>query len=327
MLPFSSACENCVAVIGLADFVGRNITESLLPFGIFVAEISSVTDFYKEFKNINPDAVIISADKEFPVSGFKSFMLQNSDEYIPVIALIESGLLTDIDFISQCGFDVCVPVPLDTDSFCRWVLGALNIKNRMNEIKQYECNELANNNIRKVREVYRDVILAVTQDKLRLILEPDELPARQEHLKVSEMSITEVEDLVVSKQMLEDCLIKSGWGKSRVFDVVVSVSEAISNVLKHAGRGTMIIYNLQDYYQVWVCDNGKGIEFSDIPKSALQKGHSSKNSLGMGFYIMMELADKLYLYTHTGGTVIVMDIFPEKQPTQPVICEAGFTSM
>ena len=38
------------------------------------------------------------------------------------------------------------------------------------------------------------------------------------------------------------------------------------------------------------------------------KGFSTRASMGLGFTIMHELADKIYLYTGAGGTTVIVEM-------------------
>ena len=90
--------------------------------------------------------------------------------------------------------------------------------------------------------------------------------------------------------------------------MMVCMSEATTNAIKHAGSGMVSFFRLSNRVQVHVEDHGKGIDFSELPKSTLLRGYSSKVSLGMGYTIMLELMDKVYLLTSSQGTTVIIDM-------------------
>lgn len=101
--------------------------------------------------------------------------------------------------------------------------------------------------------------------------------------------------------------------RDRIFDMVLCVSEASTNALKHAHGGTLDVFLVDGRAQVWVADQGSGIDFSLLPRSTLMKGWSSKTSLGYGYTILLELLDRVVLSTSRYGTVVVMEMALEPQ--------------
>ena len=154
---------------------------------------------------------------------------------------------------------------------------------------------------------YRKLLLALTRNKLSLVPDESEICVPDGLEKFSEHEISGPEDLESIKSDVDGRLRGMKVDESKVFDVVVSVSEAVSNVLKHAERGVFRGYASNDLCFVVVSDCGAGMRLNEIPLS-VQKGRSSKDSLGMGFSIMLELADLLYLCTGSDGTALGLSI-------------------
>ena len=152
----------------------------------------------------------------------------------------------------------------------------------------------------------RDLLLSLTNDKLYLVMDKDEFPeiVFKKNPEVS-IKINTVEDLACAKKTVEDFFYKKNWNKNKIFDIIISVSEAVSNVLKHAQKGDMNIYYDNDSAYIFVSDRGEGIDLEDIPR-LIQKGESSKSSLGMGFSIILELASAVWIHTNSNGTILRM---------------------
>ena len=152
----------------------------------------------------------------------------------------------------------------------------------------------------------RDLLLSLTNNKLYLVMDKNEFPevVFNKNPEVS-ININTVEDLASAKKVIDDFFTKKNWNKNKIFDIVISVSEAVSNVLKHAQKGKMNIFYEHDSAYISVSDRGEGIELEDIPRF-IQKGESSKSSLGMGFSIILELASAVWIHTNSNGTILIM---------------------
>jgi hypothetical protein len=61
-------------------------------------------------------------------------------------------------------------------------------------------------------------------------------------------------------------------------------------------------------------DRGSGIAAMSLPDVALKHGYSTAGTLGMGYKVMISVADRVYLATGPEGTVvgILSDLHPSK---------------
>ena len=304
----------CVAIYGKSDITDKFVEEILLPERVMVSSFDSIEAVFEEFSLITFDALVLVVKDVEELEKIDRYVLANPSEYIPLILLADDEVYKN----KKAGYDagICFPLSSDFSDLKSWIMSLMTFKKRMDSAKERESRRISEENSYKIRQVYRDVIWAVTQNKLKLLLDISELPFYKEEDKVLELKIDSSNELVLSKKKIEEYFENMGWSRSRIFDVVVSVSEAVSNVLKHAKSGVITVFALKDRFHIWISDNGKGIDFSNIPKSTLQKGHSTGNSLGMGFCIMLELVDKLFLFTHSSGTILIMEIYREKQISQ-----------
>lgn len=107
-----------------------------------------------------------------------------------------------------------------------------------------------------------------------------------------------------------------GLGQSGMEDLSLAVGEAASNVLKHAGEGCAHVWCKGHTVYVRITDQGGGIAADDLPK-ALLPGWSSEVSLGMGFTLMLEMADALWLATGSTGTTICIEKTRRGGPAGP----------
>ena len=104
-------------------------------------------------------------------------------------------------------------------------------------------------------------------------------------------------------------------------DVGIVVTEAATNVLKHAGQGELLVRVLESTggsgLEVICVDRGQGI--ADVGES-LRDGVSSRGTMGGGFGAMRRLADDFAIYSFAGvGTALVCRFWrkdvPERRAT------------
>ncbi|WP_188623342.1 ATP-binding protein [Caldalkalibacillus thermarum] len=84
------------------------------------------------------------------------------------------------------------------------------------------------------------------------------------------------------------------------------MTEAVTNALKHAGSCQVEMWQESATGAILflVIDQGKGIQLKHLPQVALVRGFSTRSSLGMGFHVMSQYTDKLFLKSDRAGTVV-----------------------
>lgn len=269
----------------------------------------------------NPDLILL--DVILPeMDGYEVCRkLKSSDEteFIPIIMMTALSEGKDKLKALDAGADDFISKPFNQIELIARLRSLIRIKNliervRMKEREQVdlaiklEKERMLLEKEKQIRQIFREILLALTQNKLHLILDPSELGSINAGDRVRELELNLPTDVVVARKMVENWLDEIGVDKSRRFNMVVCVSEAATNVIKHAGIGKVILHQTEDKVQVWVQDRGMGIDFSELPKTTLLKGYSTKVSLGMGYTIMLELMDKIYLLTTPYGTLVIMEM-------------------
>jgi anti-sigma regulatory factor (Ser/Thr protein kinase) len=99
----------------------------------------------------------------------------------------------------------------------------------------------------------------------------------------------------------------------------ILVSEATTNLLKHAGGGDLFVHPLNGAscqgIEILAVDHGPGI--TDLSRS-LQDGYSTSGTLGGGLGAMNRLSQVFDIDTRAGkGTVLVSRVWPETAPVPP----------
>ncbi len=157
---------------------------------------------------------------------------------------------------------------------------------------------------------FQEITRLATNNRLRLV-DPHEIPAPEG----SPLPIREARDGARMRRTAAGVAATTEMPQSRRDDLTLAVGEAVSNVLKHAGQGIGHVWRRDDTVYVFIADTGRGITLENLPK-ALTPGWSSEPSLGMGFTLMLEMVDTLWLSTGAFGTTVCVEksIAPRTDP-------------
>ncbi|TVY08076.1 ATP-binding protein [Paenibacillus cremeus] len=156
-----------------------------------------------------------------------------------------------------------------------------------------------------VWRVYRDVLHAVTQKKFLLIREGEVSSFRQGDI-ICEAIIKERSDIPRARDLAKLSLLELGVSASSIMSHLLLISEAITNVLKHANEGKLTIVDAKTSLHVLVEDTGPGFPLKILPYTTLMAGYSTKKSLGQGFTLMMKMAEQVLLSTSSRGSTLIL---------------------
>lgn len=171
-----------------------------------------------------------------------------------------------------------------------------------------------------IRKAYVDVFSAVTGGRL-IIMTPEEVQTALGEPVSSPGKVVSYADLAPARSALREAL-KQNFDQAGVLnELLLASSEAITNAVKHAESGVYQVFKRDGSVQIMVSDSGPGINFNILPKATLVSGFSTKQSLGLGFDIMLELSDRLLLSTQPGKTTLVLE--KRLQPATPEQVEAA----
>lgn len=257
-------------------------------------------------RSIRPDLILLCVDGTQVCEKLKS---ENQTRFIPVIVVTSlndlqrngSGIDAD-DFLVK---------PFDKLELFSRVRNLIRIKSLMEDrlegVRRLEME-------RERHATMRDLILAVSGGKLLPADESELQEMRGGGRRVRGMRIDSSADVGLARAVTEEALLDMGMDRERIFDMVLCVSEASTNALRHAQGGQLDVYEREGKAQVWVSDKGRGIDFSLLPRTTPAKGWSSKTSLGYGYTILLELLDRVILSTGRNGTTVVMEVSLQSQP-------------
>lgn len=176
--------------------------------------------------------------------------------------------------------------------------------------------EACENAVRQ-RAFLRDVLASVTEGRLRLCDTPDDLPPALPPFAVP-LPLSLSGGLRDLRRQAVAAAQAAGLPEVRRHDLEMAVGEAGMNAVVHAGEGTGQVFWDQPHgvVQVRISDQGEGIAVENLPRATLERGYSTKATLGHGMKMMLQTTDALWLLT--GTTVVLV-----QQPHSPEEDELG----
>jgi len=156
------------------------------------------------------------------------------------------------------------------------------------------------------RDFYKRTILAATEGKLAVV-EESEIDSLACDL-VRSWNVTDERSFTTMRNELTALSLEASMEESRVHEFLGCAVEAATNAIKHAQGGTARLCRLEDSLMFVMSDNGPGIGALALPDVALTKGYSTVGTLGMGYKIMIDFADKVYLATGPEGTKVAIEM-------------------
>ncbi len=177
-------------------------------------------------------------------------------------------------------------------------------------------NEKLTDSEEQRRVFNRDVLLAVTGGKLRLV-EPSEIPPTElAHLTpIFVQKLTEAADASALRHALSRIGQENGMDRERVDDLCTATTEAATNAVKHGNGGRATVWAVGDSVTVQIADHGSGIAPAHLARATLEQGFSTRVSLGMGFHLMLQSTDALALCTDVHGTIVFLQVSNKSRPT------------
>lgn len=154
------------------------------------------------------------------------------------------------------------------------------------------------------RDFYHETVKSVTQGKLDLAQRKD----LQEFVENPEyaMEIAHAADVATARSELHTFYASKGLGGDDLREFIAGIGEAMTNAIKHAGFGTVYAGVRLDCIWATVSDQGPGIATLTLPGATLRRGFSTIKSLGMGYSIMLDSSDRIFLSTGPDGTTVVL---------------------
>lgn len=168
-------------------------------------------------------------------------------------------------------------------------------------------------------EFYRRLVLAATDNKL-VITDPAEIQKIAGPAIVA-WEFTRPEDLAGVRHRVTEAAREAGMDEGQIGRFILAVGEASTNTIKHAGSGTASIHVAGDSMVFLASDRGPGIAALSLPEVAVRSSYSTVGTLGVGFKVMIKVADRVYLASGPEGTTvgIQMSISPSEAVPEFII--------
>ncbi len=162
------------------------------------------------------------------------------------------------------------------------------------------------------RRIHREVLFAVTSGKIRLC-DREEIDAEWPGMECP-IPIRQELDVRTVREAVRQGGLTAGMSLDRASDLGLCASEAATNALLHGNGGAAALEDQAGVLRVRVTDWGRGIDPENLPRATLLKGWSSRASMGLGFTVINEMADRVYLYTGPSGTTLIIEMAVEPAP-------------
>jgi len=156
------------------------------------------------------------------------------------------------------------------------------------------------------RQFLRDVLLSVTDGKLHLCHTTSDLPPPLAPCGET-ITLSLSGGIRELRGQAQEAARERGFADTRGHDLVIAVSETAMNAVVHAGGGRGRVCSRAETVQVWVEDEGEGIDVAHLPRAALEKGYTTAGTLGHGMKMVLHTADRVWLLTTPSGTTVVIE--------------------
>lgn len=292
--------------------------------GYRVVTAASGAEALDKARQVHPDIALL--DVMMPrMTGYdvcKELKDDPATVFLPVILLTALADLEDKVKSLDVGADDLLTKPVSRVELLARVRSLLRLKTLIEEKRKEEIerarleNQLEMERFKREEEVrrrafYKEVIFAVTNGRL-LLMEKDEMDdlLAQRFRATETVELANPRSVSSARHVAESLGGAIGIPEEVLHDVVLCVSEAATNVIKHANGGRMQVGTEGDRLLIYFEDHGKGIDATTLPRATLMKGYSTMVSLGFGFTILLELLDRVNLHTSPEGTRLLLEKGP-----------------
>lgn len=231
----------------------------------------------------------------------------------PVIVLTGQGSQTvDRAVMGAGAVDYLVKQHVEAPALGRAIRYALARKQAERERIEMIEARAARAHAEAARSLVGEVLWSATEGKLRLCDGAADLPAPLGW--VGEPVVLSPASLRALRHQVQSVAAACRYSDERWFDFVAAVGEAAMNTVVHAGHGQARIgANVEGTIQVWIMDQGTGIPLERLHRATLERGYTTVGSMGHGFWMILKMADRIWLHTGPSGTTVVL----EQDPTPP----------
>jgi anti-sigma regulatory factor (Ser/Thr protein kinase) len=154
---------------------------------------------------------------------------------------------------------------------------------------------------------YREVLQAVTGGRLLLCSE-GEIKSMVSGEPVLVQQLDGPYDASQLRRGLHAAATEWNMNLARIEDLCTCAMEGAANALKHGGGGLAQAWASEGEFFLLITDSGPGISPTNLARATLERGFSTRSSLGMGFTMMLETVDTMALATSNKGTQLLLRV-------------------
>lgn len=167
---------------------------------------------------------------------------------------------------------------------------------------------------------YREVLNTVSHGRFHLV-DPEKMPMTGAEALDRPL---DPENYAGIRSELRRLAAQIGLSEQQASDLVVVFGEAASNAIKHGVDGHCQVFTAPGRLLIRVSDRGPGIRTEQLPATLFESGFSTKVSLGMGYTLMLQLADTVWLATGPEGTILQAELtvrseVPDQQMLETIL--------
>jgi anti-sigma regulatory factor (Ser/Thr protein kinase) len=120
----------------------------------------------------------------------------------------------------------------------------------------------------------------------------------------------------ILKKEIHTLAVSAGFGSHKVGEIDIIVAEMVSNLVKHAGGGQILVKLVEENgmqgIEIISLDNGKGM--TDVGRMVTD-GVSTKNTLGQGLGAIKRMSQLFQVFSQKDwGTIVLARVFAEDLP-------------
>ncbi len=183
------------------------------------------------------------------------------------------------------------------------------LREREAAVREHEAALRENERSRAGQRRFLTEILAnVTEGRLRLCHQASQLPVPPPRLGEA-VALSTPRTLAAFRRNIEEAAAVVCLPRERVHNLMFAAGEATMNCIVHAGGGVATLHGTPGggCLQVRITDYGGGIAEEALHRATLERGYTTKGTMGLGFSLMHSAADRVYLFTGSSGTTVILE--------------------
>lgn len=156
-------------------------------------------------------------------------------------------------------------------------------------------------------KAYYRAVRAILQGSLIFMKEPKYKIKYAREQPLLMLPIKEANDVSNIRHTIDTLLTtKTGWKNPARSRILLAVSEAVTNVVRHTPGGQILVYLDEVGPRFHIIDRGPGFDRRSLPVFLFVEGFSKGNTLGFGFSIIIKYTKQMVISTSSGGTKLVL---------------------